>query len=87
MTNKQILVVVAYLLIFGGAGFAFGHSVGTNQQSKINNQLRVEYDELRNNYDGLEINNDTLITELKWQLESCHQELGDLQDRMEQAKN
>ena len=76
MSKKQIFVVVVYLLMFGACGFAFGHSVGTEQQYKINTQLKEEYDELRNNYDNLEI-------EYKWRLESCYTQLGDLQDKIE----
>lgn len=71
MSNKQLLVVA---LIFVGFGFAFGHSVGTDQQIKINESLQTEYNELKQNYDNLE-------KEYKWQLESCYTQLGDLQDR------
>ena len=73
MSNKQLLVVA---LIFVGFGFAFGHSVGTDQQAKINESLQTEYNELKQNYDNLE-------KEYKWQLESCYTQLGDLQDRYE----
>lgn len=76
MTNKQIGVLVVYLIIFMGFGFGVGHSVGTDQQYKINEQLRIEYDELKANYDSLEI-------EYKWRLDACYTQLGDLQDRME----
>ena len=73
MTIKQILVIC---LIFISFGFAFGHSVGTDQQYKINAQLKAEYDELKTNYDVLEI-------QYKRDLESCYTQLGDLQDRYE----
>ncbi len=76
MTSKEIWVLVTYLIMFWLMGFAFGHSVGTNQQYEINNQLKIEYDELKENYDNLE-------TEYKWRLEACYTQLGDLQDRYE----
>lgn len=79
MNNKQIFVVVVFFLMFGCWGLAFGHHIGVEKQSKINNQLRIEYDELKANYDSLE-------TEYKWRLESCYTQLGDLQDRYEQIK-
>jgi hypothetical protein len=72
MSNKQLLVLVAYLLIFGGFGFTVGYSIKEDQQI-INNQLKEEYNELKENYDNLE-------TEYKWKLESCYQQLGDMQD-------
>ncbi len=59
MTNKQLVVIIVYLLIFGGFGFAFGHSIGTDQQIK--------------KYEALE-------TEYKWKLDSCYQQIGDMQD-------
>ena len=76
MSNKQLLVLIAYLLMFGGFGFAVGSEVAANKQVEINDQLQKEYNELKENYDNLE-------TEYKWQLESCYQQLGDLQDRYE----
>lgn len=65
MSNKQLLVLV---LIFVGFGFAFGHSVGTDQQVKINQTLQTEYNELKQNYDNLEI-------QYKRDLESCYIQL------------
>ena len=38
--------------------------------------LKEEYDELKSNYDILE-------KDLKWKLEECYQQLGDLQDKYE----
>ena len=73
MTSKQIIAIV---LIFGGFGFAFGHYIGTDQQYEINKRLRIEYEELRTNYDNLE-------TEYNWRLEACYTQLGDLQDKVE----
>ena len=79
MSNKQLLVIVAYLLIFCGFGFTVGGELATDKQSKINEALQTEYDELKTNYDNLEL-------EYKWRLESCYQQLGDLQDKYEQRK-
>lgn len=73
MSNKQLLVLMVYLLIFGGFGFVFGYSLKEDQQQKINGVLKVEYDELKTNYDNLEI-------EYKWKLDSCYQQLGDMED-------
>ena len=70
MSNKQIIVIS---IIFIGFGFAFGHSVGIDQQSKINAQLKTEYDELKENYDILEI-------QYKRDLEACYQQMGDMED-------
>ena len=67
MTNKQLLVVA---LIFVGFGFAFGHSVGTDQQVKINKSLQTEYNKLKQNYNTLEI-------QYKRDLESCYVQLGE----------
>lgn len=67
MTTKQIVVLA---LIFVGFGFAFGHSVGMDQQSKINHSLQTEYNELKQNYDTLEI-------QYKRDLESCYVQLGE----------
>ena len=65
MSIKQLLVIT---LIFVGFGFAFGHSVGTDQQSEINESLQTEYNELKQNYDTLEI-------QYKRDLESCYVQL------------
>ena len=44
MSNKQLLVLAAYLLIFGGFGFAVGGELATDKYSKINEALQTEYD-------------------------------------------
>ena len=69
MDKKELLVICIYLLIFSGVGFAFGHSVGTDQQVKINKSLQTEYNELKQNYDTLE-------RQYKRDLESCYTQLG-----------
>ena len=73
MSRKQLLVIMTYLLIFGGFGFAVGGELASDRHTKINSQLKEEYDQLRSNYDLVEI-------EYKWQLETCLQQLGDMQD-------
>ena len=83
MNKKGIGIILMYFLIFSGFGFAFGHSIGTEQQQKINAQLKIEYDELKNNYDGLEITKDGLIAELEWYLQNCHTQIGNLQEMYE----
>lgn len=43
MSNKQILVLVAYLLIFGGFGFTVGYSIKEDQRDyDINNDGVVD---------------------------------------------
>lgn len=83
MTNRQIKITIIYMLIFGLCTFALGRSVGVSQQinkyeeqKTINKALYTAHEDLRINYDMLEV-------EYKWQLESCYQQLGDLQDRCE----
>mgnify|MGYP003300061895 CR=1 FL=1 len=73
MSDKQLLVIT---LIFVGFGFAFGHSVGTDQQVKINESLQTEYNELKQNYDILE-------SQYKKDLESCYVQL----ERYERGSN
>ncbi len=76
MSNKQLLVTIAYLLIFGGFGLTIGYSLKTDQQQNINNKLRNEYDELKQNYDILEI-------QYKREIEDCYTQFGDYQDKVE----
>jgi len=73
VNNKQLFILIAYLLIFGGFGFVVGSDLTYDRQSKINAQLKTEYDELKENYDILEI-------QYKRDLESCYTQLGDMQD-------
>lgn len=73
MSNKQLLVVVVYLLIFGGFGFVVGSDITKEKYIKINEALYNSYDELKQNYDVLEI-------QYKRDLESCYTQLGDMQD-------
>lgn len=65
MSSRQLLVMGLILI---GFGFAFGHSVGTDQQYKINAQLKKEYDELKENYDKFEL-------QYKRDLEACYIQL------------
>lgn len=69
MSNRQIRIVTIYMLMFGLFTFAFGRSVGVKQQLK-------KYEELRNNYDVLEI-------QYKRDLEDCQTMFGDYQDKVE----
>ena len=70
MSKKQIIVIT---IIFSAWGFAFGHSIGMDQQYKINKQLKIEYEELETNYNTLEI-------QYKRDLESCYTQMGDMED-------
>ena len=62
MNNKQLFVVIVYLLIFGGFGFVVGSDI------------------TKERYNGFKITYDSMEKEYKWQLESCYQQLGDMQD-------
>ena len=80
MTNRQIRITIIYMIMFGLCTFALGRSVGVSQQLKkyeeqkyINESVFKAYEELRNNYDVLDI-------QYKRDLESCYQQMGDMQD-------
>ena len=68
-------VIIAVIIMFA-YGYLGGSYFEREKQNKINSQLKEEYDQLRSNYDLVEI-------EYKWQLETCLQQLGDLQDKYE----
>lgn len=76
MDWKKIIVVILYFIIILLYGYIWGVDNGATEQAKINNQLKKEYDELKQNYDNLE-------TEYKWKLESCYQQIGDMQDDLD----
>lgn len=76
MNNKQLLVSILYFIIIANCWFVIGYNIGFDKQSKINESLQTEYNELKQNYDILEI-------QYKRDLESCQTLLGDLQDRYE----
>lgn len=83
MTNRQIRVIVIYMLMVGLCAFALGREIGVNQQLKkyeeqkyINESVFKAYEELRNNYDILEI-------QYKRDLEACYTTLGNYQDKVE----
>lgn len=72
MNNKQIIVILIYLLIFGAFGFSWGHSVGTHQQLDKINELEIEKENLEQSK-----------IECQWLYESCLTSYGDYQDRYE----
>jgi len=74
--DLKIWEVMLFLIVFAAYGFVFGSLVEREKQSKINQSLQTEYNELKQNYDTLEI-------QYKRDLESCYIQLGDLQDRYE----
>lgn len=69
MSNRQIRVIVIYMLMTGLCMFALGRSIGVEQQLK-------EYNELKQDYDILEI-------QYKRDLEDCQTMFGDYQDKVE----
>lgn len=79
MSNREIRVVIIYVLLFGICTFAFGRTIGVEQQTEkyeelkaINNNLYEVIEKQKNNYNEL--------VECKWKLDSCYQQLGDMQD-------
>lgn len=77
--SKNLIVTVIYGIIIFLLGVQGGYQMHVeklNEQKVINSQLK-------NEYDGLKINYDSINQELKWQLESCYQQLGDIQDKYE----
>ena len=83
MSSKQLIVISVIFISFG---FAFGHSVGTDQQIKkyeelrgINNTLYKVIEKKDKSYD--ELMQQTI--EYKWLYESCQTMFGDYQDRYE----
>ena len=69
MKNKGLVAIAIYLLMMFVAGFGFGCTVYEEKY----NDLKDEYFKLEKEYGYME-------TEYKWQLESCHQQMGDMQD-------
>ena len=72
MNNKQIIVILIYLLIVGAFGFSWGHSVGTHQQLDKIKKLETEKENLEQGK-----------IEYQWLYESCLTSYGDYQDRYE----
>lgn len=58
MSNREIRIVIIYMLMFGLCAFSLGRNIGFSQQIK---------------------NNDEII-ECQWKLDSCYQQIGDMQD-------
>ena len=76
MKNKILIPLVIYLLMMFGVGFGFGCTVYEEkykEQKYINESVYMAYEELRNSYDALDI-------QYKRDLESCYQQIGDMQD-------
>ena len=79
MKNKELVATAIYLIVMFGAGFGFGCVIVEekyNEQLYINENIYKAYEELRTNYDILEI-------QFKRDLESCYTQLGDYQDKVE----
>ena len=76
MKNKGLIPLAIYMLMMFGVGFGFGYVIiegKYQEQLYINESIYQTYEGLRNNYDVLE-------KEYKWQLDSCYQQMGDMQD-------
>ena len=68
MSNKQLILLIIILVPFCNFTFNTGYEAGIEKQEKINIQLKEEYNELKENYDILEI-------QYKRDLESCYVKL------------
>ena len=76
MKNKGLVATAIYLIVMFGAGFGFGCMFTNekyNEQLYINENIYKAYEELRTNYDILEI-------QYKKDLDDCYQQIGDMQD-------
>jgi nitrogen fixation-related uncharacterized protein len=69
MKNKGLIAIAIYLIMMFIAGFGFGWTVYEEKY----NDLKDEYFELEKEYNILEI-------QYKRDLESCYQQMGDMQD-------
>lgn len=74
--DVKIYEVLIYLILMTVYGYIWGYYEGSKKQIKINQSLQTEYNELKTNYDILEI-------QYKRDLESCYTQLGDYQDKVE----
>ena len=86
MTNRQIRVIVIYMLMFGLIAFALGREIGVGQQIKkyeelqaINNNLYNVIQSKDKSYNELE----QKMIEYRWLYESCQTMFGDYQDKVE----
>jgi len=78
MKNK-LYVIVIYLIMMWGFGFVGGYifmQEKLEEQKYINETVFKAYEDLRNNYDILEI-------QFKRDLEDCQTMFGDYQDKVE----
>lgn len=73
------------LITFSSICFVFiGIGIGRESMTKANNQLYKEYESLKSSYNNLETDlKDQYYDEnkeLQWNLDSCYQQLGDIED-------
>lgn len=66
--DAKIWELMLFLIVFATYGFVFGSHVEREKLTKINESLQTEYNELKQNYDTLEI-------QYKRDLESCYIQL------------
>ena len=66
MKREKMFVVVIYLIMFVGFGYMWGYDNGSNKYKEL-------YEILLQEYDGLE-------AEYRFQLDSCYQQMGDMQE-------
>jgi len=76
MNWKQTIVLVFYMIMVMAYGYMWGYNRGLNKQEEINKALYEANEELKTNYDILEI-------QYKSDLDACYTQLGDMQDMYE----
>lgn len=79
MTNRQIRIATIYMLMVGLCTFSLGRTVGVEQQLKKYEELKAINNNLYNVIQK-QTNSYSELAEYKWQLESCYQQIGDMQD-------
>lgn len=66
MKREKIIVVVIYFIMFVGFGYMWGYDNSSNKYKEL-------YEILLQEYNGLE-------AEYRFQLDSCYQQMGDMQE-------
>lgn len=69
MKREKMFVVVIYFIMFVAFGYMWGYDNGSNKYK----ETKELYEILQQEYDGLE-------AEYRFQLDSCYQQMGDMQE-------
>lgn len=79
MKNNELVIVAIYLIAMYVAGFGFGWAIYKEKYEElkgINNNLYYVIQDKDKAYYELE----QQMTEYRWKLDSCYQQIGDMQD-------